>query len=138
MDTSIVKKSFVEDAVNCVSKVDQYEANVRPLFASNKDKLKNTFSIDYILGLSNTNENDQSCSSSYLQRKSNTNETSVSETSMLDEIDSSKITKCDMHNTLAPNFLYPGWIPHQLESIRNSYSVGFTNDLCKYYMHIVQ
>nr|XP_029729853.1 segmentation polarity homeobox protein engrailed-like [Aedes albopictus] len=49
---------------------------------------------------------------------------------MLDEIDSSKITKCDMHNTLAPNFLYPGWIPHQLESIRNSYSVGFTNDLC--------
>lgn len=138
MDGSNVRKNPDEDAVNCMSEEDQYEANVRPLFASNKDKIKKTFSIDYILGLSShisTSGNDQSGSYN-LKCESTVNEINASESNISEELNSSIITKCNTQNTLVSNFLYPGWTPNQLESIRSNYCIGFTNELCKYYMHI--
>lgn len=115
-------------------KVNKSDSNVCPLLASSRDKNKNSFSIDYILGLSpnpSMDRNDQECS---YRNKCETLEipNDVSDSQIFVELSSSKPGNCDLHNTLVSNFIYQGWIPHQSESIRNNYNIGYTNDMCKY------
>lgn len=131
---SIIKTNHKEKTARNSRKVDRSDSNVCPLFATCRDKNKNTFSIDYILGLSPNpivDRNDQLCS---YRNKCETLENSnhLSDSQMFVELSSSKPENCEIHNTLVSNFLYQGWIPHQSESIRNNYNIGFTNDMCKY------
>lgn len=131
---SIIKMNHKEKAAHGSRKVDKSDSNVCPLFTSSRDKNKNTFSIDYILGLSpnpSEDRNDQPCS--YRNKcEPVQNPNHVSDSQIFVELSSSKPGNCDIHNTLVSNFIYQGWIPHQSESIRNNYNIGFTNDMCKY------